>query len=84
MINMDANTLIISGIIIIFIGIVIVFVGTAFQSSQKGAEVQTGGIIMIGPIPIIFGNDKSLIYVGMVFAIIVMILWYLIFYRATS
>lgn len=82
--NMDTNTLIISGIIIIFVGVVLVFVGTALQSSQKTGEVHTGGIIMIGPIPIIFGNDKSLIFMGVVFAIIIMVAWYILFYRATS
>lgn len=77
-----ANTLVLSGIIVIFIGIILIFVGTALQASSKNSEVHTGGVILIGPIPIIFGNDKSLIVIGIVFAIIIMVLWYLLFYRS--
>ncbi len=79
-----ANTLVLSGIIVIFIGIILIFVGTALQASSKNSEVHTGGVILIGPIPIIFGNDKSLIVIGIVFAIIIMVLWYLLFYRTAG
>lgn len=81
---MNANSLIISGIIVIFVGILLVFIGTALQASSKTSEVHTGGVILIGPIPIIFGNDKSLIIIGVVFAIIIMILWYVLFYRGAG
>lgn len=79
-----SNILVLTGIIIIFIGIIILFVGTALQSSSKNSEVHTGGVILIGPIPIIFGNDKSLIVIGIVFAIVIMVLWYLLFYRGAG
>lgn len=79
-----ANTLVLSGIIVIFIGIIIIFIGTAMQASSKNSEVHTGGVILIGPIPIIFGNDKSMIVIGIVFAIIIMVLWYLLFYRSAG
>lgn len=79
-----SNMLVLSGIIIIFIGIIVLFVGTALQSSSKNSEVHTGGVILIGPIPIIFGNDKSMIVIGIVFAIVIMVLWYLLFYRGAG
>jgi len=81
---MNASTLIIAGIIVIFLGIILIFVGTALQSTSKTSEVHTGGVILIGPIPIIFGNDKSLIVTGVVFAIIIMVLYYFLFYRGSS
>lgn len=84
MIKMNAGTLIIAGIIVVFIGIALIFVGTALQSTSKTSEVHTGGVIMIGPIPIIFGNDKSLVFGAAIFAIIIMILWYFLFYRGGS
>ena len=56
-----ANTIIITGIIVIFIGFILVFAGSIMQSSTKNSEVKTGGVILIGPIPIIFGNDKNTI-----------------------
>ena len=81
---MNSSTLIIAGIIVIFLGIILIFIGTALQSSSKTSEVHTGGVILIGPIPIIFGNDKGLIITGIIFAIIIMVLYYLLFYRGGS
>ncbi len=79
------STVLISGIIFVFIGVLLMMIGSVMQSSSsKTGEVHTGGVILIGPIPIIFGNDKSLIIVGVVFAIIIMILWYILFYRTAS
>jgi Predicted membrane protein len=73
--------IVITGIIVIFIGIIIVVIGSALQSTSQNEEVHTGGVILIGPIPIIFGNDKSLIVGAMIFAVVIIILWYLLIYR---
>lgn len=81
---MNATILVIAGIIVIFIGIILILVGTALQSTSKNAEVRTGGVILIGPIPIIFGNDRSLIIGAMIFAVVIMVLWYLLIYRGLS
>ena len=78
---MNASIIVITGIIVIFVGIIILLIGTALQSTSQNEEVHTGGVILIGPIPIVFGNDKSLIVGGMIFAVVIMILWYLLVYR---
>ncbi len=78
---MNASMIVIAGIIVIFIGIIIVVIGTALQSTSQNEEVHTGGVILIGPIPIIFGNDKSLIVGAMIFAVVIIVLWYLLIYR---
>lgn len=76
--------------IIIFIGIIILIIGTVLQGSsqtnddQQGSQtstVKTGGVVLIGPIPIIFGSDKSTIITSVILAIILMVLAYLLFYR---
>ena len=78
----QGSTIIIAGIIAIFIGFILVFVGTALQaSSSKTSDVKTGGVILIGPIPIIFGSDKGTIITAAVMAVIIMILAYFLFYR---
>ncbi len=78
---MNASIIVITGIIVIFVGIIILLIGTALQSTSQNEEVHTGGVILIGPIPIVFGNDKSLIVGAMIFAAVIMILWYLLVYR---
>ncbi|RXA19578.1 TIGR00304 family protein [Methanosarcina sp. MSH10X1] len=56
---------------------------TPFHGSppQKGpkSEIKTGGVIMLGPIPIIFGSDKESAKTATILAIILMLLSLLIF-----
>lgn len=78
---MNASMIVVTGIIVIFIGIILVVIGSALQSTSQNEKVYTGGVILIGPIPIIFGNDKSLIVGAMIFAVVIIILWYLLIYR---
>jgi uncharacterized protein (TIGR00304 family) len=73
------------GFAVVILGIFLIFIGTALQSSSNDSktEIHTGGVILIGPIPIIFGNDRTLILFGVIFAIIIMILSYFLFYRGS-
>ncbi len=73
------------GFVVVILGILLIFIGTALQSSSNDSktEIHTGGVILIGPIPIIFGNDKTLILFGVIFAIVLMILSYFLFYRGS-
>jgi uncharacterized protein (TIGR00304 family) len=82
------ETLIFIGIAVVIVGILLTFIGTALLSSGKNQNnekgngtVSTGGVILIGPIPIIFGNDKSMISVTILGAIILMVIAYFLFYR---
>ncbi|AXV38392.1 MAG: TIGR00304 family protein [Methanobacterium sp. BRmetb2] len=77
-----AGTLVIAGVVVIFIGMILIFVGTALQSTNsKDETVKAGGVIMIGPIPIIFGTNKSFTIIAVIFAIILMVISYFLFYR---
>jgi uncharacterized protein (TIGR00304 family) len=73
------------GFAVVILGIFLIFIGTALQSSSNDSktEIHTGGVILIGPIPIIFGNDRTLILFGVIFAIIIMILSYFLFYKGS-
>ncbi len=51
------------------------------ENSQEKNEKHFGGMIMIGPIPIIFGNDKKLVYISIIAAIIIILLYVLFIYR---
>lgn len=68
------------GFILILVGLVITISGT-FLSLLKGDEtsrIETGGVILIGPIPIIFGNSKHLILISIAGALVLMIFYFLI------
>ncbi len=79
------NSIILMGFAVVILGILLIFIGTALQSSSNNSksEVHTGGVILIGPIPIIFGNDKGLLFFGVIGAIILMVLSYFLFYRGS-
>ncbi len=77
----SGNNIVLIGILVIFIGFIIIFAGTALQTTSKTSDVKTGGVILIGPIPIIFGNDKGAVITVVVLAIILMIVTYFLFYR---
>jgi len=67
---MGLEKLAFAGIAFIFIGILLVVI-----SSLASSDVKTGGVLLLGPIPIIFGNDRRLIYVSLAFAAFVIIVW---------
>jgi uncharacterized protein (TIGR00304 family) len=46
---------------------------------ETKSEIKTGGVIMLGPIPIIFGSDKESAKTAAILAIILMLLSLLIF-----
>jgi uncharacterized protein (TIGR00304 family) len=79
------NSIILIGFAVVIIGILIIFIGSALQSSSSSSktEVHTSGVILIGPIPIIFGNDKGMVLIAVIIAVILMILSYILFYRGS-
>jgi uncharacterized protein (TIGR00304 family) len=76
----DMNALIPIGIALILVGFALTAVGfflTARVEGTEGSEGSTvhgGGIIMIGPIPIVFGTDKKSAAALVVLAIVLMII----------
>ena len=58
---MDLTVFYALGIALIFVGIIVI-VAAIIVASARGAtkgKVKGAGVIMIGPIPIIFGTDKK-------------------------
>ncbi|KAF5068354.1 TIGR00304 family membrane protein [Methanobacterium aggregans] len=81
---LNFNTLILTGIVIVLIGMILIFIGTALQTTSKSGEtgeVKAGGVVMVGPIPIIFGTDKGMVTVTIILAIILMVVSYILFSR---
>jgi len=70
--------LVLFGIAIIFAGFLVVLLGmiTSGMSSEEGErmEVRGGGVILIGPIPIVFGSDAKWASIAIVLAIILIVI----------
>ncbi|AGJ61568.1 TIGR00304 family membrane protein [Saccharolobus islandicus] len=79
---MDLSILFDIGILLIFIGIILLFVGMirqASNSSDRDQKTHVGGVIFIGPIPIVFGSSKGIAKWMLIVAVILVILM-VIFY----
>jgi uncharacterized protein (TIGR00304 family) len=67
------NSMIAIGIALIFIGFILVAAGIFFSTGGSAGEVHGGGIIMIGPIPVVFGTDRESATLLIVLAIILIV-----------
>lgn len=63
------------GTILIFIGFILVFIAMVIWIIlSSGEKVRGGGIIMIGPFPLIFGTDRESVKLLVLLVIILMII----------
>jgi uncharacterized protein (TIGR00304 family) len=76
---MDTSVFFALGTALIIVGIVAVILAIIFSSSRSGegekTKVKSAGVVMIGPIPIIFGTDKKSATTVIALAIALMIIW---------
>ena len=78
--------LIFLGIILMFIGFFMITLGMVLPNTvtkeeheeQKESNVKYSGVVMIGPIPIVFGNSPTLMIISILIAIL-MIVWMFLF-----
>ncbi|MGC8961478.1 MAG: TIGR00304 family membrane protein [Candidatus Bathyarchaeia archaeon] len=62
------------GTTLIFIGFILIFIGMiAWLFLPLGRKVRGGGVIMIGPLPLIFGTDRESLKILLLLAIILML-----------
>lgn len=73
------NILLNLGFLLVFLGIIVLVIGMfyeALKSSNNNNRQRTevGGVIFIGPIPIIFGSSKNIAKWMIIVAIIIFVL----------
>jgi len=61
-----------AGLALIFLGFAIVVVALVTSSSKSG--VKGAGVVMIGPIPLVFGSDAKWASVAIALAIVLVLL----------
>lgn len=67
------------GMGLIIIGIIIIMM-VALYGALKGGEAKYGGVIMIGPFPLIFGSDREAVKIAIIGAIILMVLAFILMF----
>lgn len=69
------------GMLMIFLGVFVVMLGV-FKSIQmkepadQKPDVKAGGVILIGPIPIVFGTDRTMVLISIAGALLLLGAYY--------
>lgn len=79
------SLLIWAGVSLIFLGFVLIFIGSigsmfggTGEKESSQTEVKGGGIIMLGPIPIVFGSDRGSVKTLILLAIVLMAAYFML------
>jgi uncharacterized protein (TIGR00304 family) len=65
------------GLVVVLAGIIVIFIAALSSSGKKAGEnegAKGAGVVLIGPIPIIFGNDSRLLIIAIVLAMVLVAL----------
>jgi uncharacterized protein (TIGR00304 family) len=66
------------GFVLLIFGVALVFLGVILASTcglkKENAKVEGGGVVLIGPIPIVFGTSSKWAVVALILAIVLMLL----------
>ena len=65
------------GVLLIFVGFAVVTL--SLLTSRKDAGVKGSGVVMIGPVPIVFASDAKWASLALFLAIILVVLMFLIY-----
>lgn len=76
-----AYLLIIAGIIAILIGIISIVLS---HRRNPSTSIESKGIILLGPIPIIWGYGKRVQFVLIIIGVVLVLTWYLIVFRGLN
>ncbi len=71
--------LVLTGVVLVFVGVIVMSVALLDRARKGGAEVKGGGVVMIGPIPIIFGSDAKWTSVAIVLALVLVLVTLLLY-----
>ena len=70
--------LVTAGLLLIIAGFAVVMVSLVSREGGTKTDVRGGGVVMIGPIPIIFGSDARWASVAIVLAIILILVYFVL------
>ena len=76
---MTGFDLVTAGIVLMFVGFIVLLLSIIFMVGKHG-RVEGGGVVIIGPIPIVFGTNKNVTTLLLVLAIILTVLTLIIFF----
>jgi len=61
-------------IVLIAIGVLLIFIDSLRESRRESRRVEAGGVLIIGPLPIVFGTSERVARIVLILAIILTVL----------
>lgn len=74
----DGFILILAGFALIVLGVLVSAVRSL--SGDGGVDAEAGGVVFIGPIPVVFGTSRGIVWIALAIALL-MIVSFFVFYR---
>ncbi len=68
-----------AGMVLVLVGLGVVALAMFSGGRQGQTEVRGGGVVMVGPVPIIFGSDMRWASVAILLAIVLVLLTLLLY-----
>jgi uncharacterized protein (TIGR00304 family) len=53
-------TLVLIGVLLIIVGFALIFLSTITKESREESKVEAGGVLVIGPVPIVIGTSQRI------------------------
>ena len=53
-------TLVLIGVLLIIVGFALIFLSTITKESREESRVEAGGVLVIGPVPIVVGTSQRI------------------------
>jgi uncharacterized protein (TIGR00304 family) len=63
------------GLALILIGIFAIVIGLLILAFSKSAKIESGGVVFIGPFPIIFGTSERIVYIVLAITLLLMLIY---------
>jgi uncharacterized protein (TIGR00304 family) len=80
----DSSGLYLFGFGLILVGVIILMVAAILATRGKSGKTKTAGVIIIGPVPIVFGSDKktakTLMTLGIVLTVAIIVAMLIYYY----
>ena len=61
-------------IVLIAIGVLLIFIDSLRESRRESRRVEAGGVLIIGPLPIVFGTSERVARIVLILAIVLTVL----------
>jgi uncharacterized protein (TIGR00304 family) len=67
-----------AGVLFVLVGFAVAVLSMFFSGSGTKTELKGGGVVMIGPIPIIFGSDAKWASVAIALAMVLILVYFIL------